>query len=309
MLPNFLIIGAQKSGSTFFLKCLADHPDVFMPPGEVRFFEDPEYTPDAIHRLTRLFQNVSGQTALGIKRPGYLSRPECPARIHHHLPQAKLIAILRDPIDRAISAYFHLMKCGFIPIRPLAEGMTKLIDGEYQVSHLKAAEILDFGFYHRHLTRYLQYFRRAQMLILLFESIKAEPQAAIQCAYRFIAVNDSYVPKPLQAHRRPNPNPGVYSLARLRLLNLRNRFAYTYNYARTRRYAKARLNLIDRALGKLVDALDGALFSRLYRAHQPEPIPELRERLLNIYADDITRLEDLLGQSLAGWRAPAPLRA
>jgi hypothetical protein len=309
MLPNFLIIGAQKSGSTFFLKCLAEHPDVFMPPGEVRFFEDPDYGDGDIRRLESLFRNVKQEKALGIKRPGYLSRAEVAARIHQHIPNAKLIAILRNPVDRAISAYFHLMKCGFIPVRPLEDGMTRILDGEYQKTHVKAAEILDFGLYHRHLTRYLDYFDRSQMLILPFETIKVDPLDVVQQAYRFIGVSDTYVPIALTRQARHNPNPGVYSLTRLRILNLRNPFMYTYNADRTRRTSKRRPSAVDRAVSKMVNTADRYVLARMAGAAQPEASDALRQRLYQTYAEDIDRLEALLDRPLNSWKPAETRRA
>ena len=76
MLPNFVIIGAQKSGSTFALRCLGEHPEVFMPTGETRFFEDPEYLRHDISDLEAIFRDASHKKALGIKRPDYLAKPE-----------------------------------------------------------------------------------------------------------------------------------------------------------------------------------------------------------------------------------------
>lgn len=306
MLPNFLIIGAQKSGSTFFLKCLGEHPDVFMPPGEIRFFEDPEYLNSTIEQLEGLFQHVSHQTALGIKRPGYLSRPECAARIHHHIPQAKHIAILRNPVERAVSAYYHLMKCGFIPVKAVEEGLGQIVSGEYQKAYPKAAEIIDFGFYYRHLTRYLEYFTPDQMLILPFDAIKANALDAIKQTYRFIGVDDGYVPKRLQVPGRQNPNPGVYSLTRLRVLNLRNPFLYTYNQDKTRRYSKPRRTLVAKIADKLITSTDNMVLTRLVGNEKPEISPELTYRLFKIYEDDINHLETFLSQELTGWKIASP---
>ena len=305
MLPNFVVIGAQKSGSTFFLKCLREHPDVYMPPGEVRFFEDPEYLRGDIRQLEDLFLHVTHQTALGIKRPDYLARPGCAARIYKHIPHAKLVAILRNPVERAISAYFHLMKCGFIPIRPAEEGLAQIISGEYQKSYLKSTEILDYGFYYQHLTRYLDYFDREHMLIMPFEAIKADPLGAIKQTYRFIGVNDEYVPKRLQTPNQQNPNPGVYSLTRLRLLNLRNPFKYTYNQDKTRRYSKPKRTLVDKITDKLITSTDSMVLTYLVGNEKPKISPELTYRLFKIYEEDINSLETFLSQELTRWKIPS----
>jgi hypothetical protein len=301
MLPDFVIIGAQKSGSTFFLRCLRDHPAVFMPRGEVRFFEDPYYADGDPAQLESLFEAVHLEQALGIKRPGYLARPEVAPRIHRHLPDARLIAILRDPARRAVSAYFHLMRSGFIPVRPLEEGMNRILDGDYRRDHPKAAEILDFGFYHRHLSHYLEYFDRSRILIELFDDLRTEPLAAAQRAYRFIGVDDRYVPAPITGPRR-GTKPGVYSLTRLRLLDVRNRRYYEYDADRTRRHAKPTPGLIDRVIGRAVETVDGALLGPVLGQATPDASLEVLQRLYGLYADDISRLETLLDRRLDAWK-------
>ena len=95
-LPDFVIIGAQKSASSFMQLCLADHPDIYIPEGETPFFESPDYEQGDIHEIEELFEGRS-EKCLGIKRPNYIGKAEVPNRILKHLPNAKLIAILRNP--------------------------------------------------------------------------------------------------------------------------------------------------------------------------------------------------------------------
>jgi hypothetical protein len=126
MLPNFVIIGAQKSASTFLQVCLSDHPNVFLPNGETPFFESPDYEQSNVSDLERIFEKRS-EKRIGIKRPNYIGKPEVPKRIEFHLPHAKLIAVLRNPIDRAISAYYHNINYGFIPPINVENGIRKII--------------------------------------------------------------------------------------------------------------------------------------------------------------------------------------
>src|SRR3954453_11545774 len=108
-MPSFVVIGAQKSASTFLQTCLADHPDVFMPKGELAFFESPDYERATLTDLRRLFEGRL-ERRLGFKRPNYLCKPEVPARLAKDLPDALLLSVLRKPLDRAISAYFHYIR-------------------------------------------------------------------------------------------------------------------------------------------------------------------------------------------------------
>ena len=120
MLPHFVVIGAQKSASTFLQRCLADHPEMWLPRGETTFFEDPTYEASRLSDLERMFSRRR-ERVLGMKRPSYLSRPEVPGRIRRDLPNVKLIAVLREPISRAVSAYFHMVGGGYLPLLELNE--------------------------------------------------------------------------------------------------------------------------------------------------------------------------------------------
>lgn len=302
MLPDFVIIGAQKAGSTFFLRCLAQHPSVFMPPHEVRFFEDPDYGNGDPARLAALFASVGTETALGIKRPGYLARPEVPPRIHRLLPGARLVAILRDPVERAISAYFHHMRTGFLPLRPLEDGMTEILERGGLTSHPRAREVLEFGFYHRHLDRYLGLFDLRQLMIVLFEDVTANPAGTLREAYRFIGVDEGFEPPALGERRGGNPNPGIHSLARLRLLSVRNPLRYRYDGSHSRRVLQSRPGILARAVSRSVETIDRRLLAPLVGDCPVVPSAGLRRRLYELYAEDIDRLEVLLDRPLDAWR-------
>jgi hypothetical protein len=297
VLPDFVIIGAQKAGSTFFLRWLAQHPSVFMPPHEVRFFEDPDYGDGNPARLAALFTSVDAETALGIKRPGYLARPEVAPRIQRLLPGARLIAVLRDPVDRAVSAYFHHMRTGFLPVRPIEEGMRDILEGAGLTTHPRARDVLEFGFYHRHLDRYLDLFDRRQLLILLFDDVTTDPLGTLQEAYRFIGVDDAFAPPALDSGGG-NPNPGIHSLARLRLLTARNPLRYRYDAARSRRVLKSRPGILARVAARGVETLDRRVVAPLVRDRPVTHSPRLRRRLYELYADDIEQLEVQLDRSL-----------
>lgn len=306
MLPNFLIIGAQKAGTSFIHKCMREHPDVFSPVNEIRFFEDPEYQQTDIKQFEALFDQVSHETAVGIKRPDYLAKAECPARIHHHLPQVKLILILRNPIERAVSAYFHQMKLGFIPIRSAEEGLSKIVEGKYRELYPKSNEIIDYGFYYRHLIRYLDYFDWKQICIILFNSLRNDPLPALKRVYNFIGVDDQYVPKTLTL--KGEHNSGIYSLTRLKWLTLRNPFIYTYNKSRTK-VAQKHSHSWRGTISKTITLADDLFLEPFFGNPKPRLSFELKQRLYSLYEDDITKLELLLGQSLDRWRLHAPSSA
>lgn len=296
-LPNFLIIGAQKSASTFIHICLAEHPEVFMPPDEITYFEDPDFRQIKLEEFERLFAEVNGEKAIGIKRPNYLAKPEVPARIKEMVPEAKLIAVLRNPVQRAVSAYFHYVNNGFIPPAPLEKSMTRLLDGEYEKSYPKSEEILEYGLYHKHLERYLSFFDRERILVLFHDEIAKDNLAQLQETYRFLGIDDSYVPRQLN----DRPQAVVYSIPRLKLLRLRNERLYDYNSDRTRLYIREQSRL-DRAVCRTIDRLDRFVLSRVFGNEKPALGEGLRRKLHAFYAEDVGRLEELLGVNLERWK-------
>jgi hypothetical protein len=300
VLPDFVVIGAQKSGSTFFHECLREHPDIFMPPGETRFFEDPEYLQTDISRFEAMFDAVPGEKVIGIKRPDYLAKPECPARIHKHIPNAKLVAILRNPVERAISAYFHEMRQSFIPIQPLNEGLRRIIAGEYKDSYPKSEEIIEYGFYYRHLKRYLDYFHRDQILVILFDTLKSKPLESVRRAYGFLGVNATYTPQSKRSR-----GAGVYDLPRITLLRIPNSFMHTYNSNRTKRYQKQPKPLLGRLIKRAVTSADRLLLAPTFGNSKPELDVQVADDLFKLYEQDINSLEDFLGQKLTAWKSYA----
>lgn len=305
MLPDFVVIGAQKSGSTFLARRLAEHPDVYIPRAEVRFFEDPEYGEGNPDRLAALFRNAGQVKARGIKRPGYLARPEVAPRIRALLPQARLIAVLRDPVQRAVSGYFHLMRTGFLPIRPLETGLTAILDGA-PGEHPRSSEVLDFGFYHRHLSHYLELFDASQLLVILLDDLRAEPERTMHQVYRFIGVDD-HDPSGRAGGVEVTRNTGVYSPWRLRMLALANPLRYEYDAGGTRRRPRRAIRTPARLAARAIETLDRRLLAPLLERGAPRPDPRLRQRLFELYAQDIDRLESMLGRSLDAWR-PGPQR-
>lgn len=303
MLPNFVVVGAQKSASTFVDECLKEHPAIFMPRYETPFFEDPDYDRGAIADVEALFTPVTHETAFGIKRPDYLGRAECPPRLARHLPAAKLIAVLREPVSRAVSACHWYMQVGILPVRPLNATLHDLLHGDLSARYPKAREIVDYGFYHQHLARYRRTFPPEQMLILLHDELLAAPHAAIRRVYQFLGVDDSYMPQALHRH----PKATVYAPSRLRWLAQANR-RFFYDYVPYGEQQTALLPKTNRGLRLAYYAMvatDRVLLERLIDNEKPSLDPALAHDLARVYAEDVDALEACLGRSLAAWKAAA----
>ena len=108
MLPNFIILGSQKAGTTSLYQVLKQHPEIFMPAKKELnfFFHKAEYAKGQNY-YQRYFKNAPvNARAIGEASPGYICHPETPKRIHRLLPNAKLIVTVREPISRAYSQYW-----------------------------------------------------------------------------------------------------------------------------------------------------------------------------------------------------------
>ena len=294
MLPDFFVIGAQKAGSTYLLECLNDHPQVFIPPVEVAFFEDSLYSADRIGDFEKNFQSAQPGQVVGVKRPNLLGHPECPERLQRHMPDLKIIAILRHPIDRAVSGYFHYMKTGLLPIVPAEIGLRKILHGEYANVH-RAQEVLEFGLYGKHLRHYAEFFPRDNILVMLLEDMKHDPRGQLSQLYEFLGVATDFHPASFDS--RPMKAP--YSITRLRLWDALDRHCRTWSAEG--KYFRRERGLLKTPLAAVNDALDRLLWSRLFPAERPRLSEELQSELTSYYQEDAKCLEQWLGRTLTGW--------
>jgi hypothetical protein len=182
MLLDFVIIGAEKSGTTLLVKLLQKSERILIPDREVRHFRDP-FFPDR-ERPEEFI--VGDDTRLkGIKHPSYLGRPEVPARLKEHNALAKLIAVLRDPALRLISAYLHYTRLGQIPLLHPNDGLKSVIlnpDAEP-----KYRDMVQFSAYSASFSRWLQFFSRQQMLVLEYEELVSSAKCATRM-FEFLGV-------------------------------------------------------------------------------------------------------------------------
>ncbi len=216
---DYLIIGAQKSGTTSLYHYLIEHPDIAPATAkELQFF--------SLHFDRGLDWYQSQFPNAGVKgeaSPYYLYHPLVPARVYQSYPQVKLIVLLRDPVKRAISQYYHEVRWGFESLG-LVEAIAaepQRLQGEIEKLH---ADPLYHSFNHRHysyldrgiyidqLMRWRQYFPAQQILILAAEEFYAHPAKTLNQVYEFLhlspiaigeysiydAGNYPHIPSPLE---------------------------------------------------------------------------------------------------------------
>ncbi len=175
--PDFLIIGAQRGGTTALFNCLMQHPDVCPPLlKEVHYF-DLNHTQSPAWYYAHFPLKLSGRSFLsGEASPYYLFHPDVPERVAHLLPDVKLIALLRNPVDRAYSNYNHAVGLGF-ERRAFAEAVTDEMERirthrrytlATPIAH-REQSYLARGLYAEQLERWWQFVPKERLLLIQSE--------------------------------------------------------------------------------------------------------------------------------------------
>jgi hypothetical protein len=293
---DFVIVGAQKSASTFVHRCLMRHPQIDIPSEESRNFEDPFYARGGVEDLERLFGARAEHVRRGIKRPDYLADPAVPGRLARAAAEVRLVAVLRDPVPRAVSAYFHYVRLGFLPPEPLDRGFQQILDGTLQPDYPRAADVIRYGMYGAHLTRYLEHFDRDRLLVLLQQDIRSDPETQVSVLLEFLEVSTKQASNIVSSTSAANT--GTYDMRRIRVQRSRNRFMFDYSEDMYRRSPKTRISPVGFLIAGAATVLDERILARFDRTVPPRMSAHLEARLRDVYADDTVVLRSLLGRQV-----------
>ena len=204
--PNFIIIGAMKAATTSLYTYLKQHPDVFMTHiKEPMFFNNFETENNYIVKGRKgskistlkeyyaLFYNVENEIAYGEASPAYIYNKNCATLIKKHLPEVKIIAILRQPVKRAYSNYLHAKRADREPINSFI-GAINSEEGRIEKNWSTLYHYKEKGFYFRQLSRYFKEFKKEQIKVILFEDIIDDPQKITKEVFEFLRVDSSFTP-------------------------------------------------------------------------------------------------------------------
>ena len=185
--PDFVIIGAQKSGTTWWQGLVESHLQVVRPPGqrrELHFFDhfwDRWPSEEQFEHYKRYFPRPSG-SLVGEKTPGYLYQPWVAPMLAHVAPEAKLIVLMRDPVERFISGLGLLQRSGSLKGEVGA--------GEVGLREHRIVEAIDRSRYADQLDWWLKHFPREQLLLLQYERCVADAQAQLSRTFEFLGLPD-----------------------------------------------------------------------------------------------------------------------
>jgi hypothetical protein len=297
MLPNFLVIGAARSGSTALFDYLSQHPDVYTSdPKEPHFFalrgtrpsfrgpgDDVMMNRVAVtdeEEYKALFRNTRGARAVGEGSISYLYYPCSAENIQRTLPDIRLICILRNPADRAYSAFQYTRARTFEPLRDfrqaLAQEEERIDAGWHHIWHYRR-----MGRYHEQLRRFYHVFDPKQIRVYRFEDLIRDSQAVLRDCFEFLDVDPTFQP-PRKPVAVPSGEPRSRVLQRFLLESPPGK------------------QTVRRIIpGEARRWLSGRIRKATLKKAPLDP--DLRRELLEDYRDEIEALKDLTGQPFTEW--------
>jgi hypothetical protein len=301
-LPDFLIIGAPKAGTTALHAALAEHPQLYLSPvKEPKYYMCGDSPPPAYkgpgdahsnqewiwqrERYQGLFAGVRPGALAGESTPFYLYNRDARRRIAADIPYARLIAVLRDPVDRLYSNWMHLRADGLEPCADIVEAcareMARVDAGWAPFWHYRR-----LGMYGRQLADLFEHFPREQVLLLRYRELVDQPEQTLRRVCAFLDV----APGGVSAVPAGNSRPFVGEGAHTKVLG-----------PVIRAGARAGAFLPPQVWRRVSRPLIAQLHGR-GSADRPKLDPGQRAQLLEPFLDDIRLLEDVTGESFDSWR-------
>ena len=293
-LPTFLIVGVQKAGTTSIYNYLQEHPQVYMSPVKETNFLERDWEKSLAENsqfknqiatfedYCQLFTAVQDEIAIGEASPNYIFHYETSAsRIQKYTPNAQLIVVLRNPVERAYSDYLmHLRD---------AIGKTKIAPLDEQIKNSSAKSfILRKGFYYTPLKYYYDFFGREKIKVFLYDDLCGNANQFMSEMYEFIGVEQNFVAnvsKKTQQAKIPK-NQEI------------NQLLQTQNPLRT--FAANTLKTIMPLETR--QKLRSRLINLNSQTKNQVPLSaEERQQLIELYREDILKLQDLINRDLSSW--------
>ena len=293
-LPNFLITGAAKAGTSSLHHYLGQHPQVFMSPiKEPRFFAPELYTehikdpfrggakahrstPMSIEEYTDLFAGVTDELAVGESSTEYLYLPQVPERIQRLIPNVKLITILRDPAERAFSAFCYQVRDGCERLS-FEQALVAEEDRVAKYKRWPGWQYRRVGFYYEQVKRYFDRFDRSQIKIYLHEDLGDNSGGIAKDTFDFLEIDDSFTPELTKRN--------ISAIPKSRTLQ--------------------NLMIKDNPLKTIVKPLIPQQLRTALRSQnlseKPALSPITRQQLVKDYREDILKLQDLIERDLSTW--------
>lgn len=311
VVPDFVIAGAAKSGTTSLYHYLDAHPDIFMSRiKEPNFFlsqeEKKNIRPSLKHLMKsldvekhvrnktgkafhaaylddedlyrKLFEDAPEHSLTGEASVSYLYSHHAPLALYRFNPEAKIILMLRNPVERAFSHYLMDLHLGFTSL-----DFEKAFEADRQApvkTWNAASNYIETGLYSEQVKRFLETFPAGQVLILFYDEFRVNPEPVLAEVFEFLGVNNNMGSPPLQRHNESlQPRIQVFRKAA--------------------GWKRLRFGLRKLLSAPLRDKLKGIFFSK---ENLPVPDERVKKKLSVYFADDIEKLEKMTGKDLSSWK-------
>jgi hypothetical protein len=316
-LPNFFIIGAAKSGTTSLHEYLTQHPEIYMSfPKELNFFAFVDSIPtfsgppcdsgnpvlrDRLRRekynlsittwpeYTKVFSRVRSEKAIGESSVSYLYFPHASERIRQSVPDARLIAILRNPVDRAYSKYRQLRRDGAEPLISFEQALIAEAS-RMQQNWSPAWFYIDRGLYYRQLKRYYDLFDGGQIHIILYEDFANNPKETLERMFAFLGVDTGFCPNISHKYNVSTEKSVPRSMYLYDLITRPNWFS-----------TLVRDLLSAKSLNRIKPVARRVIAGDERNREVALMTDETRQMLRRIFYADIRQLQNLIGRDLSSW--------
>lgn len=304
--PNFFIVGAPKCGTTALHEYLQRHPDAYLP-----YYKEPHYFGadllgsrflqfrDKPSKYLKLFRDARGEARIGESSPWYLVSSTAAAEIHRYDPQAKIIIMLRNPIDMMYSMWSQFRYSGNEQIESFEEALAAESERKAGKRIRRAAHCIS-GLQYRQMTRFSEQasrffdrFGRERVMVIIFDDFRADTAATYRAVLEFLELDtDASVNFGV---RNPNKEVRLAWLQKLiistgfSLMLLKDRLTYLATTSAVLPYAYR------------TRAVEGVIAAYTRYERRSPLTPETRRRLAEDLSDEVEQLGALLGRDLSHW--------
>ena len=288
---DFFIVGAPKAGTTSLYSLFNRHPQIQMSEiKEPNFFSSQSLKRQNLYYKEKIIDTLENYHALfnwrekkirGEASVSYLYYPDVPSGIHIYNPAAKIIVILRNPVERAFSHYLMDKRLGFVKL-PFEEIFIK------SSRHLNAdqyfQQFFELGLYAAPLKNYFKIFDASQIAVILFEELITDPAGIAKKLFSFLGVNE-WSGKIEFSHKNKSK---VISTSF---------FQQLYRLKSLRKFVKS---ILPKSLEPVVN--------RMFFSTETEVIStQMQKKLIEFYLNDIMTTEQITGKNLQSWLIPDDL--
>ncbi|MCS3668727.1 hypothetical protein GGP77_002978 [Salinibacter ruber] len=277
---DFLVIGAQKCATSWLYYCLQDHPEIHLPPKkrEDFYIGGDLYQEYSANWFSNWIGNPKVGQTVGDISVDYLIDPRSPEAIEAYATDVRVIASLREPTARAVSAYYWNLRRGNVRELDVNRGMRRVLEHAseaYTASHYDSEayyrNILQRGLYYAQVKRYIDRFGAERVLLVPFDEIRRNGLGVVRKLYRFVGVDDTFEPSRLSRTRRPKQN-SYWPI----LLRMERDLPEVWFFNRL-------IDVANQFIGRLG-----------LQKERPDLVPSLASSLRSVYSNSVQQLFELI---------------